>query len=379
MLQTTCDKRIKEAEDLIDGTFTKDLLDTYQRIYARFEKAEAEDRPKHKIIHQLYPKFFNEATDWCDDESMAYGKVNLDRDVRTRLNNLVDKLAKKIKEVILIFNIENNFRDDPLIRIVEDYDSIYDGHRFCEQRQAEDRSFDDEDIWFHIPFSDNTEPEITGLELLKMYDPETCQKDSRYDTDLLFLWHCDAARLAAIDDADEDFKAMTHPPHALAQTFHPKAIAHDEVAESNFNFISYMKNSGDINIESSLQRVAGGFMKCSTSPNKTDSETMEKIINQYCLVPPIQVEKEIDGNHVLFAMTGCGSNPPLKEAVNLCREGLTEILNYCKLIFFFSGLRLDVTLYIIPSNKKERTFNTNIYLDRPKRWSIFQELPYMAY
>ena len=125
----------------------------YNEIFAKMR-----DENRYKLYHILYPRLFNAETTDCDKQRFVRTGPLLWSSYRQALNDLVDSLNYKLKEIANDYIQEHSnipsWRDSPrLITINPDYfvsDGyvyvLYEGHRFCEEKQALS------DAWFFSTF-----------------------------------------------------------------------------------------------------------------------------------------------------------------------------------------------------------------------------------
>ncbi len=204
------------------------------------DKVHWEKRPWFVITVTGYTRFFNDETDECDDESLGvwWGGPKLKREVRQRMNKLVlavnDKLRKSIDEI-------NRRFVTPKIFFV-DYDTEFDGHRFCEPNITEP-DYNRTDTWFFLPggpdhmlLPNQTDGPTTlvAAETLPpsspLTDPESCLETAEKSGDwgekalcyMAVACHRDPSlRFAPAYDGITTQNSMWYVPTYYGKTFHP--------------------------------------------------------------------------------------------------------------------------------------------------------------
>ena len=235
---------------------------------------------KRKVFVQLYPRFFNEDTDWCDSQTLEIFpgpgyKPKLTKDLRHRLNRLAENLNSKIKFTInkYVKKHEELPHDkggwlQTRMYYMDEFDSeTYPGHRFCEEGK---KTFDDEDIWFFVP-EGNDSPKnsvaqslnTTAGDISVKYDASTCKDDPRADTDGVFGWGCDLA--IYIEGENVTSTTTMFAPESLVKTFHPKTAAFTEIYKQHKDVIRKLAYGRD-------KEVDQGILNC--RPEHDDGDKM---------------------------------------------------------------------------------------------------------
>lgn len=88
----------------------------------------------------LYPNFFKEGTDWCNEQTMGSipgFKPLLDNDLRRKLNFLGESVRGEIKQIIDQYSGDRHSHQPGWERnrmwYLDEFDhETYEGHRFCE-------------------------------------------------------------------------------------------------------------------------------------------------------------------------------------------------------------------------------------------------------
>lgn len=127
---------------------------------------------------------------------------------------------------------DGRYWDRDLINIFDEDDTLYDGHRFCEE--AHEGTFNNDGIWIFSLEGHNTtgryETEPSS-DLRRRYDPDSCADDPRYLTLSEQTWACDLARYHAHPEGlNNDVQARFPRLPFLARIFHPKPAAFAEIA-----------------------------------------------------------------------------------------------------------------------------------------------------
>ncbi|KAL8858819.1 MAG: hypothetical protein Q9178_004736 [Gyalolechia marmorata] len=154
-----CDVTLATAKDLLAAPeFETNIHAVYDEIFAKLK-----DDRHYQLYHIFYHRFFNDATDWCNDKTFAIRNPKLTRALRGKINNLADALNKRLEEVAA--NYIRRQQGKPswsqasrLIAInpdkLTDEDGktygLFDGHRFCEPGITD---LKDPSVWFFGTFS----------------------------------------------------------------------------------------------------------------------------------------------------------------------------------------------------------------------------------
>ncbi|KAK2733485.1 hypothetical protein FQN57_002094 [Myotisia sp. PD_48] len=230
-LSPNCDKTLQEAEDIIFGDLGGRIIAVYRAIEAALDWSAA------PIYHTLYDNFFNEHTEWCNDQTMGivYPKPPLTKELRSKLNFLTQKVNAEIANAATKWNNRGGGGQIPIpnrkspIYLVQPNDR-FDGHRFCEEGV---KDFTDDSVWFFsLSFTGKGQP--ATVEDFKDVNIETCADDIRVQNDLGRAIKCDLAKY--YDQASEDEKKnITVVTGGITQVFHPKipgfTAIRDEVLE----------------------------------------------------------------------------------------------------------------------------------------------------
>jgi hypothetical protein len=133
-----CNNALENTESLIrdDSNLRDPMTHAINSILGKSKKA--------KVYVTGYAKFWNAETTQCDSVTWNYwrnlpGATKMTRDLRGRMNNLVDLINGKLRDAVQRSSDTNRV-------FFVDYDSSYVGHRFCEngviepQEPGQDRS-----------------------------------------------------------------------------------------------------------------------------------------------------------------------------------------------------------------------------------------------
>ncbi|KAF4456267.1 hypothetical protein F53441_1561 [Fusarium austroafricanum] len=240
-----CDETIKSVrEERINGD---KLVNTLKQGYMAVTSRLTGDHTRIVLV-QLYPNFFNEYTDWCDDQTMGMipqYKPLLDKELRRKLNQLGNDVRREIIRAITEHRKRVPANEKWII--LDEYDKVYPGHRFCE---AHHKTLDNDDVWFFTPKGNDSPVQVREyLDVLAEYDPNTCKDHPNYD-DFVFGWHCDQARYLEFvqknstsdnDSGDTHNLAKRIPvfiAEPLIKGFHPKTAAFKVISELNYRAIA---------------------------------------------------------------------------------------------------------------------------------------------
>lgn len=150
MLNTaSCDKSLNETERMVrDPGLVARLVETYLRI---LEIAPVED---FKLIVTSYAKFFNSETEECDSHFFIRGRY-LTRPFRRRLNRMIGDLNTLIQVAVAVVQMQLVFGGSRMGVFFEDWDELFEGHRFCEVGREGDTRGWERDAWFFTVAGDD--------------------------------------------------------------------------------------------------------------------------------------------------------------------------------------------------------------------------------
>ncbi|KAM0425423.1 hypothetical protein ACHAPT_009480 [Fusarium lateritium] len=247
-----CDKTLEFVrERLTSGFIRQKLKEGYEALTDRLTGDH-----RRIVLVQLYPNFFNEGTDWCDDQSMGIVpgyKPKLTKELRQKLNALGDELRQTI--INAVRDHDGYAPSNEFWYYVDENDqNVYPRHRFCEDGFT---SFDDPNIWFFTPRGSDTTA-MTTQDVMNQYDPSTCKDDPRYEDDGdVFPWYCDMARYLAMQETgstnvpDEAGNLTIYTGEGFIKAFHPKTRGFTHVAKGNWDYIRYRWSASGNDIDPS--------------------------------------------------------------------------------------------------------------------------------
>ena len=125
--------------------------------------------PDFKIYVIGYAPFFNEESDWCDDESFGFPNFDPSKPSQFGMRSkLSKKLRKDIDDVVRLLNdnyydiIKGRYGLDGPVRFVNP-DPYFVGHRFCEEGSTIGKQYTDPDVWLwniYPPLPDGHENDV---------------------------------------------------------------------------------------------------------------------------------------------------------------------------------------------------------------------------
>lgn len=249
----TCEAALAASDAAIaSDVFEQRLEVILQEI---LDKVAWEKRPRFTITVTGYARFFNEITPECDDMSLGvwYGGPKLSQYIRTRMNELVVATNAKLQRTVDIVNARFS-GERPKVLFVN-YDTLFDGHRFCEPGVMEP-AYDRVDSWFFLvggpdnarnktmwPNGTNGDPEDQGYEDYYRYkervlapgssltDPDSClaHAQTRGDWGQLALCYMAMAKrrdplLRPAYRGVVPMNGMWWVPTYYGKTFHPRSL-----------------------------------------------------------------------------------------------------------------------------------------------------------
>lgn len=255
----TCSAALAAADAAVaSGEFEHRLAIILQEI---LDKVAWERRPLFSIAVTGYARFFNDETPECDDMSLGvwYGGPKLSRDIRVRMNELVVATNEKLRSTISVVN--RRFSGARPRVLFVDYDTLFDGHRFCEPGVAEP-AYGRTDTWFFLvggpdnarnettwPNGTNGDPEEGSyhrhrqqMAILSpdssLVDPETCLASAQRRGDWGELALCYMAMAKHKDpslrpayDGVMAYNGMWWVPTYYGKTFHPRTLGHEVIRD----------------------------------------------------------------------------------------------------------------------------------------------------
>ncbi|KAI4866939.1 SGNH hydrolase [Hypoxylon rubiginosum] len=250
----TCAAALADARAQIEGDEFEERL----RVAAAevLDAVRWEKRPWFSITVTGYARFFDDATDACDDMSFGvwWDGPKLTRGLRAEMNAMVLAVNAKVRRTVDAVNAR--FTRDKLVFV--DYDAAFDGHRFCEEGVAEP-DYGRADTWFFLVGGRDNARNGTAvhhqqsrhassdLEILApnsvLVDPSSCLGPAQRSGDWGELALCymtmakardPSLRLAAAAAAHGNLAAensMWYVPTYYGKTFHPRSRGHEAIRD----------------------------------------------------------------------------------------------------------------------------------------------------
>ena len=252
MLNTaSCDKSLNETEKMVrDPGLVARLVETYLRI---LEIAPVED---FRLVVTGYARFFNEITEECDEHFFIRGRY-LTREFRGRLNAMIESLNMMIRVAVAVVQMQLVFSNSRKGIFLEDWDALFEGHRFCDIGEEGDSRGWERDAWFFTVAGDDILEDGRGVgaggESAPMGEEKVdferlareCGSEAWMDmepigTDRLLCNWARALEEEKLWDGrdkgrdDDDFQKLSKTvyPWYVKKAMHPKTIAHAELGRS---------------------------------------------------------------------------------------------------------------------------------------------------
>lgn len=143
----TCEAALAAADEALKSdVFERRLAIILHEI---LDKVVWERRPNFLITVTGYARFFNAETPECDDMSLGvwWGGPKLKREIRVKMNSLVDATNEKLGRTIS--GVNRRFRGSRPKVVFVDYDMLFESHRFCEPNVVEP-AYDRTESWFFL-------------------------------------------------------------------------------------------------------------------------------------------------------------------------------------------------------------------------------------
>ncbi|KFH44160.1 Lipase-like protein [Hapsidospora chrysogenum ATCC 11550] len=231
----TCEEALHRAEVQLAGPDFENYLRL--AIMEILDRVHWEKRPWFTITVTGYARFFNAETEECDNCSFGvwWRGPQLKRELRSKMNEMVLAVNDKIRRSV---NAVNRAFVMPRVLFV-DYDSAFEGHRFCEPNVTEPDYTRNETWFFLVGGSDNaydttTEAQrFTEGDLLPLssplINPNVCMDAAAQSGDWGQLSLCMMATAAERDptlrlstgEPVAEGTSMWYVPTYYGQTFHP--------------------------------------------------------------------------------------------------------------------------------------------------------------
>lgn len=221
----SCDGDLNFTENAIkDGKLIKRLAKTYLAVL------DAASTRNFTLIVPGYSQFFNEVTKECDGQFLFFGRY-LTRELRARVNDLVVAFNLVIRIAIATVQLHLVFINSRKSIYYEDWDSLFEGHRFCEELPKTWA-----DSWFFtvdgpdmLPNGTVTAEDRSVLSSRGNQETFDCSKVGR--PDFARQMACNIAlQEATKESGDQVIENFSYPWWAM-KIMHPKTIAHHALAK----------------------------------------------------------------------------------------------------------------------------------------------------
>lgn len=225
----SCDADMNFTENLISNSrLVGNFTETYLKVLG------AAHHRDFKLIVPSYAQFFNAETAICDNRYIFYGRY-LTREFRARINKMVSDLNLLIQIAVSIVQLQLVFGGSRKGIYFEDWDSLFTGHRFCEEPPL-----GWVDAWFFtingvdiLPNNtatssrDNPPEGAIPVNLTSFASSCDAENPSNLTAQMLCTW---AQNLAKGREPDGNFSTVVYP-WWITKTLHPKSVAHWELAK----------------------------------------------------------------------------------------------------------------------------------------------------
>lgn len=253
----TCEKALEAADAAVKSSAFEQRLAVILREV--LDAVSWEKRAGFSISVTGYARFFDADTPGCDEMSLGvwYGGPRLSRDIRGRMNALVDAANAKLRRTVVEADERFSGAARPRVLFV-DYDDLFEGHRFCEEGVLEP-AYNRTDSWFFLvggpdnarnettwPNGTNGDPDSTrysrGESILSplspLVDPHSClpRAQERGDWGELALCYMAMAKhrdpsLRPAYDGITPQNGMWWVPTYYGKTFHPRTLGHEAIRD----------------------------------------------------------------------------------------------------------------------------------------------------
>lgn len=251
----TCEAALEAADAAVkSGVFEQRLAVILHEV---LDAVAWERRPRFSVAVTGYARFFDADTPECDDMSLGvwYGGPKLSRDIRGRMNALVDAANAKLRRTVRV--VQDGFTGTRPRVVFVDYDDLFEGHRFCEPGVLEP-AYNRTDSWFFLvggpdnarnettwPNGTNGDPESMGSQrekvlspLSPLVDPHACLAQAHKKGDwgelalcyMAMAKHRDPSLRPAYDGVTAQ-NGMWWVPTYYGKTFHPRTLGHEAIRD----------------------------------------------------------------------------------------------------------------------------------------------------
>lgn len=257
----TCEAALAAADEAVKSDVFERRVDVI--LHEILDKVAWERHPNFVITVTGYARFFNADTPECDEMSLGvwWGGPKLKREIRAKMNALVDATNKKLLETVS--GVNRRFRGSRPKIVFVDYNALFEGHRFCEPGVVEP-AYDRTETWFflvggpdnaknrtHWPNGTNGDPELWrggrgrgtyGAALLPSYspllNPATCLEDAQQTGDWGELALCYMVLAKQQDRSLRPAReGLVHGrnnwwvPTYYGKTFHPRSLGCEAIRD----------------------------------------------------------------------------------------------------------------------------------------------------
>lgn len=258
----TCEAALAAADEALKSDGFERRLNVI--LHEVLDKVAWERRQNFVITVTGYARFFNADTAECDDMSLGvwWGGPKLKREIRAKMNALVDATNAKLTRTVTAVN--RRFRGSRPKVVFVDYNTLFEGHRFCEPGVVEP-AYDRTESWFflvggpdnaknrtHWPNGTNGDPEalsgrgaggrLNRVALLPssspLIDPATCLGHARQTDDWGELALCYMVLARQQDPSLRPAReGLVHEennwwvPTYYGKTFHPRSLGCEAIRD----------------------------------------------------------------------------------------------------------------------------------------------------
>lgn len=220
----SCDRDLNFTEIAItDRKMITRLAKTYMAVL------NAATAPNFTLIVPGYSQFFNANTKDCDAQYLFYGRY-LTRELRARVNQMVVGFNLVIQIAIATVQLHLVFTNSLKTIYYEDWDSLFEGHRFCEEKPKTWA-----DSWFFTIEGPDTLPNdtvvVSAAEEARHAERKSMLSCNELDRqDYTRQVACNMARQEGFNTDGSGRTEVFAYPWWVMKIMHPKSIAHHALA-----------------------------------------------------------------------------------------------------------------------------------------------------
>lgn len=240
---TNCDDTKAKINNLIDNTDGENTFyNGLSKVWSAYREGSWPYRVP-RVYQTLYPKFFHDDTDYCDNVRISLGKLffgpKMTKELRAEVNDFVGRANDKIIEHQHNWqNADENYWALGHFSTV-DYNDKYDaddGHRLCAKYVNDGVGFSNPDVWFlgvaqsdHDDDDENSgqQGDIEDSLTIDQMDPNTCDQHAG---DLGLSVACTMAVYKS-QNPNANISDFTLPKW-LTKSFHPKSSGFNRARDS---------------------------------------------------------------------------------------------------------------------------------------------------